>query len=409
MVETRLRPATASSNTFSGPKREYARWLALGLCVALWCGPSPVGASDLETYLDEVRSEYGLPALAAAVVKGGEVTDAAATGTRVAHGDIPVTIDDRFHLGSNTKSMTATLAGALVEEGKLRWDSTVGEVLGEDIDGLSDSLSKATLAQLLSHSSGVPGDTDEMMDLYFNVDVFDYNLPELRRHTLESWAANEVSIPDGSPFQYANFGYMIAGMMMEKAAGTPWEAMVHERIFDPLDMETAGLGPQATFGLIDAPVGHRVDADGNVTPMFWGPAADVPPVIGPAGNAHMSVLDYAKWAAWNAGKASRGPALLEPETLATIQAEHVRTPARENPPPGTPSTGGYGLGWGVVEFDWADHPILTHNGSNSMNLARIVVDTDRDLAVVVLTNFPGAGANEAAGKVMEHLYTSNLE
>jgi len=118
----------------------------------------------------------------------------------------------------------------------------------------------------------------------------------------------------------------------------------------------------------------------------------------------MSILDYAKWAGWNAGKGKRGPALLSPQTLSYIQAEHVQTPVRENPPPGPPTTGGYGLGWSIVTFDWADHPVLTHNGSNSMNLARIVVDTDRDLAIVVATNFPGTRADTAAGRVLEALY-----
>ncbi|WP_087587092.1 serine hydrolase domain-containing protein [Nitratireductor soli] len=365
--------------------------------------------TGLESYLDAVRIEYGLPALAAALVKDGVVVSAAATGTRVHDRDMPVTISDRFHIGSNTKSMTATLAGMLVEERKLRWDSRVGEVLGDDVEDMSQSLANATLEQLLSHSSGIPGDTDELIELYFSNAAFDDNPIEQRLHALDAWKHHELVIPDGSPFQYSNFGYMIAGMMLEKASGTPWEQMMHERIFAPLGMESAGLGPQATYGLIDAALGHRVAPDGSVTAMLWGPAADIPPVMAPAGNAHMSILDYAEWAGWNAGKATRGPRLVEPETLQRIQAVHVQTPLRENPPPGTPGTGGYGLGWSSVAFDWAGKPLLTHNGSNSMNLARIVVDTERDLAIVVTTNFPGAAANRAAGMVIEHLYASHAD
>ena len=45
----------------------------------------------------------------------------------------------------------------------------------------------------------------------------------------------------------------------------------------------------------------------DVTPMFWGAAADVPPLLGPAGVAHMSIQDFAKWAGWNAGEGKRGP------------------------------------------------------------------------------------------------------
>jgi CubicO group peptidase (beta-lactamase class C family) len=366
----------------------------------------PVVAEDvaLPQLLEGIRTEFSLPALAAAVVQDGDVVAAAAVGTRVLGIDLPVSIDDRFHLGSNTKSMTATLAGMMVEEGKLAWNSSVGEILADHAEGMDPTLAAATLEQLLSHSSGIPSDSEDLIDLYFSDAVFDANPPRQREDILDAWKHNAIVVPEGSPFQYSNMGYMIAGMMIEKVAGAPWEQLMHERIFDPLGLETAGLGPQTTYGRIDAPAAHRINPDGTVTPMLWGPSADVPPALGPAGNAHMSIGDYAKWAGWNTGMGKRDPVLVSAETLAHIQAEHVQTPVRENPPPGTPTTGGYGLGWSIVAFDWADHAILTHNGSNSMNLARIVVDTDRDLTIVVATNFPGVVADTAAGRVLEMLY-----
>jgi hypothetical protein len=93
-----------------------------------------------------------------------------------------------------------------------------------------------------------------------------------------------------------------------------------------------------------------------------------------------------------------------PETLKRLYRAHVRTPRQENPPPGTPQDGEYGLGWGIVKFDWSDEPLLTHNGSNSMNLAKILIDTDKDLGIVVMTNFPGDRADLATAAVIEHLY-----
>ena len=390
----------------AGEQRCSRFFLTCLLGSLLLVAPASAQEIDLGSYLTSVRERAGLPALAAAVVKDGIIVAAAAVGTRILGKDLPVTIDDRFHIGSNTKSMAATLAGMMVDEGKLRWDSRVGEVLSDNAKGMSQSLADATLEQLLSHSSGIPGDDDAILELYFSADAFDYNPADLRRHLLDQWKENEIAVPDGSPFQYSNLGYVIAGMMIETAAETPWEQLMHERIFMPLEMNTAGLGAQATYGLIDAPVGHRTEADGSVTPMLWGPAADVPQVMAPAGNAHMSIIDYAKWAGWNARGSARQPALVSAQTFTHIHTVKVQTPVRDNPPPGTPSTGGYGLGWGVVAFEWADGPLLTHNGSNSMNLAKIVVDPVRDLAIVVTTNFPGAKADTAAGEVMQHLYSA---
>lgn len=379
------------------------RAMLAGLPLAL--AAMPAAAFDLPAYLQTIRADYDVPAIAAAVVKDGETVAIAAVGTRVAGEDIPVAIDDRFHLGSNTKAMTATLAAMMVEEGKLDWEATVGDVLGEDFPGMSESLRNATLVELLSHSSGIPSDDAELVDLYFSAETFDYNPWERRHNLLDTWKAHEITVPEGSPFQYSNFGYVIAAMMVEKVSGAHWETMINERIFAPLGLETAGLGPQTTFGVIDAPVSHRLREDGSLKPIYWGPASDVPPVIGPAGNAHMSIGDYAQWAGWNAGEGKRGPALVSAETLKFLHQPQVETPVLENAPPGTPTTGAYALGWGVVPFDFAPAPLVTHNGSNSMNLARIIIDPEQDLAIAVLLNRPGQAAQEAGGAVLEKLYT----
>lgn len=363
-----------------------------------------LAASDINGLLEKIRDEYKLPSLAAAVVKNGEVVAAGAVGTRVVGMDLPVTVNDRYHLGSDTKAMTATIAGTLVDEGKLRWDSTVGEVLGSKIKGMSDGLKAVTLQQLLSHSSGIPTDNDEILALYFNVNAFDHNPDALRLMAIDAWKANEPKVPEGSPFQYSNLGYLIAGAMIDTAAGKPWEVLMHERIFEPLGLTTAGLGPQATYGLYDAPMGHRLAADGSLSPATWGAAADVPPMLGPAGNAHMSVIDFARWGGWNASGGT-APQIVTSATLGEIHRAHVQTPKMPNPPPGTPGEGEYAFGWGLSKFDWADYALLSHNGSNGMNLAKILVDTKTGLAIATVTNQPGSEADRALSDVVQALYT----
>lgn len=379
------------------------RCLAFAIVLAL---PTMATAQvqSLDSQLTPIRHKYGLPALAAAVVKDGKIIAAGAVGVR-AHGtNVKVTINDRFHLGSDTKAMTATLAAMLVDEGELRWDSTIGEVLGADVPGINPRLAAVTLEQLLSHSGGIPSDTPETLRLYFSTDAFEYNLRPLRLRILNAWKDHAPETPPGSTFHYANLGYIIAGAMIEKASGRPWEELITQRIYEPLGLRTAGLGPQATMGKLDAPVGHQVDEKGNITPMLWGAAADAPPVIGPAGIAHMSVLDFATWAGWNAGEGKRGPALVKPETLARLHHPVIKTGKRPDPPPGTPQEGEYALGWGIVKFAWAPRPLLTHNGSNGMNLATILIDTEADLGIVAVTNFPEQKANDAVYAVIEALY-----
>src|SRR5690606_27299796 len=102
--------------------------------------------------------------------------------------------------------------------------------------------------------------------------------------------------------------------------------------------------------------------------------------------------------------AKRGPALVKPETLKRLHTPVVTTPAIKAPKPGTPKSGQYALGWGLAKMDWTPKPVLTHNGSNSLNLATILVDPDRDLGIVVMTNFPGEKADTAVFELLKWLY-----
>jgi hypothetical protein len=72
--------------------------------------------------------------------------------------------------------------------------------------------------------------------------------------------------------------------------------------------------------------------------------------------------------------------------------------------PGTPSQGGYALGWGIVKLPYSPQPFLTHAGSNGMNLASIMLQPDKDFALVLATNVGGAKAEEALQAAAEQIY-----
>lgn len=64
----------------------------------------------------------------------------------------------------------------------------------------------------LSHSSGIPSDTDEIERLYFNVDAFRYNLPALHLGALRRWKSHAPETRPGASFRSANLGDLIAGV-----------------------------------------------------------------------------------------------------------------------------------------------------------------------------------------------------
>lgn len=359
----------------------------------------------LDAMLDPYLAEYKLPALAAAAVKDGNIIAAGAVGTRRLGTDNPVGLDDRFHIGSDAKAMTALLAAMLVEQGKLRWDGTVAEVFPELAGPMAQQVSAIRLDQLLSHTSGIPSDTPAndrlVLDSYAQPGM---NLDELRYWIVKRLVAQPLQSAPGEHFAYANMGYLLAGAMIERVAGATWEELVASRIFDPLELDTAGFGPQASLGRIDAPLGHRPLPDGTAKAMLAGPNGDNPEMLGPAGTVHLSILDFAAWAGWNAGEGKRGPALVKPETLRKLHTPVVDIPPRPDAKPGTPPPGKYGLGWGTVSVPFAPEPLIFHGGSNEMNLAYILLQPSADFAIVMATNIGGDKADAALKALGQQLY-----
>ena len=117
----------------------------------------------------------------------------------------------------------------------------------------------------------------------------------------------------------------------------------------------------------------------------------------------MSIGDFAIWAGWNAGEGKRGPAIIKPETLKLLHTPRISMEI-PNPKPGTPKSGGYGLGWGLGKFDWFPTQLINHTGSNGMNLALILINPEIDFGIVAATNFPGDKADAALQEVARLLY-----
>jgi CubicO group peptidase (beta-lactamase class C family) len=376
-----------------------------GLITLISFSLAAYGASEpksLNSTLEPYLKEFGLPALAAAVFNNGEIIAEGAVGTRRVGDDIPVTINDKFHLGSDSKAFTALLAGMYVQQDKLRWDSTLGEIFPELKDKMDQEFAKITVEELLSHSSGL---TDAALDNLIDGSYRqDGNMDDVRYWMLRETASKPLDHPRGTKFSYSNLGYTFAGAILERLSGKTWEELVEEKIVEPMGLKTAGFGPQASLGKVDEPLGHAIK-DGKPKPMLAGPNGDNPLIIGPAGTMHMSVLDFAKWVAWHAGEGKHGPALVSGEILKKLHTPVIDIGERKDAAPGTPkSGGGYALGWGQVQPNWASAPMLSHNGSNTLNLAAADFWPDADFGFVMMTNISGKGADDALHKLAEALY-----
>ncbi len=328
---------------------------------------------DLNDLLTEVLEQHDVPSVAAAAVVDGELYAAGAVGVRKRGDSTPVTVNDKYHIGSCTKAMTATLAGILVERGLLSWETTLREVFPE-MD-IHPGYQPVTLKQLLSHTSGLPGQKalqpeDEEDDGYELGLVTP--MEDRLGHAVPGILKEAPQYPPGEVFDYANIGYAVAGAVLEHLTQTPFETLIEREYFTPLGITSAGFGAAGTPGKVDEPWGHGPEA---VEP---GPEADNPPVLSPAGTIHMSITDFARHAMFHlTGK----PELVSQETLELLHA-----PVLEN----------YALGWRVLERGWAKGTVWYHGGSNTLNYASIWIAPALDFAAISVCNSGTDDGFEAA-------------
>ncbi|MFY9342678.1 MAG: serine hydrolase domain-containing protein [Planctomycetota bacterium] len=331
---------------------------------------------DLAPLLEPIREQHRVPALGAVVIVDGAVHALGVSGIRRAGDDAKVTADDLWHLGSCTKAMTATLLARFVERGKLAWTTPMADALPDLAAGMHEASRSITVQHLLMHRAGLPGGPPA--DLWRRL----WNWPgppqNARTEVATAMLHAAPARPPGERFLYSNAGYIVAGAIAERLGETTWEELIRREVWTPLGITTGGFGAPGRKDSVDQPWGHQSGKAG-LEPKF----TDNPPALGPAGTVHMTLRDWAKFAALHLGLPGLdGKPLL---AAATLTALHT-------PPPGAD----YALGWNVTKRSWAPGPVLTHTGSNTLWFCVAWLAPEAKFAVLVTCNQgEGSAATDA--------------
>jgi CubicO group peptidase (beta-lactamase class C family) len=336
-------------------------------------------SSRLETEIAAVRSEARIPGIVAVAFADRRVELAVQGERRIGSND-RVRLGDRFHIGSNLKSMTATLIAALVERRRLRWDSTLAELL-PDV-AMQPAYREVTIEQLLQHRGGIVA----LLTLNEIVAAPEFSgTPSAQRAAFAAWALAQPPAAAVGSFAYSNGGYGLAGAIVDRVAGMSYERAMQRFVFRPLRIE-------ANFGWPAAenprqPWGHYENGGTVVATAPDDPVFQIPDWLTPAGDASMSILDYASYVLLHVEAACGRPRLLG---AASFERLH-RIPE---------STDGesYSAGW--VEFDdGSGGRISAHSGSADNFYASVAYDhaCSRGIAVI------GNSGSTAAGDAIEEL------
>lgn len=328
---------------------------------------------DLSAEVTAGQTKYQIPALVGGfqVLRGkAQEGREIVVGTLTVTDQTPVREGQLWHVGSITKSMTATLVARLVERGLLSWDMKLGDAFGTLAPDMLPIYRDRTLAQLMTGQTGMPTN----LSPFDMLAQFGANSPRQSRAT---WVGKAFALAPQTGMAYPNNGYVLAGALCEAATGKAYEDLMVEEVFKPLKLATAGFGPPGQGN----PQGHRKALlGGRLVAVGFGAGADNPASMAPAGGVHISIPDLLAFGlAHSLGHQGQRTDYLKTETWRALHT----------PPPDA----NYAFGW-VEREDGS----LWHNGSNTYWLAELSFDPEKPVVIAAAANRFDAG--EALGRVM---------
>jgi CubicO group peptidase (beta-lactamase class C family) len=282
------------------------------------------------------------------IVRDGQVLADRSFGSANLEWKIANTASTRFRIGSLTKQFTAASILLLQERGRLRLDDPISKYL----DNTPAAWSGITLFHLLTHTSGIISITD------LPTDQAALTRGGTHAEIVERFRNQRLLFPPGTQSRYSNSGYILLGIVVEKASGEPYGTFLQKNFFDPSGMRDTGIDNDAEI-LPSRASGYRVEGREFRHADFIDMRVPFA-----AGDLYSTTGDLARWQ-----EALFGGKLLRQDSL-----ERMTTPGKD----------GFGLGLMVKQEDGERE--ISHTGGIQGFVADLRYYPERRLSVVVLSN-----------------------
>ncbi len=337
------------------PSSGRGRSAALLLCLAAIASAAP--ADEIDRYVAQEQSVYGVPAIVVGVYRDGELVDERAIGLSNVELGVVATPKHAFEIGSISKQFTAWAILMLRDEGRLDLDAPVGRYLPD----LPPAWAAPSLHRLLTHSSGLPDLEDAFTYGVYRETPSDADF--LRR-----LVALPIDFAPGEKWAYSNTNYWLLARVIETLSGLSYADFMQQRVFTPLGMTSTRSALPAL------PMPNRASGYEQRPGNLENRDAIRPNTGRGLGDIVTTVADMAHWE-----REQRSPRLVTADSVM-----RARTPVVLND--GT--TEPYGYGWQIGSL--LGQPTLSHAGQTAGFTSICLRVPDRRLAVVVLTNLYGA-------------------
>ena len=358
------------------------------LILTILIGTSPILAQDIvpddfESWIEEGMQKWGIPGMAIAIVKDGEIAYTKGFGVRKLGEEGLVDEHTQFGIASVSKHITAISVGLMVEQGLIGWNDPVREIL--PWFELSDPYATAnvTIHDLLTHQVGVGRLLGNR--LQFMTDRSRYELlHRMRHHTFEE--------PFRSQYVYSNVMYTLAGEIAASVSGRDWDDLVAARLFERVGMARTNSSIN-DLDESNAAWPHQY-INGEVVPISrrsWDVAA-------PAGGVNSTAADMAKWMLMQLnGGVHEGRQIVNQEILRDIQTPKVSLSTSDINAPQV----SYGYGYRITDF--RGFRVLSHGGATDGMNTNYMLMPQHGFGIIIMTNTFNNFMNAIGYQVIDHI------
>ena len=340
-------------------------------------------AGSTERIVTAAMKSFDVPGMSVAVVKGGTTVLAKGFGVRRVGASAAVDETTLFGLASNTKLLTATAIGLLVDDGKLTWDRRVVDVLPWFQLSNPEITRELAIRDLLTHCVLGPNVGDLLI-----TPTSTYT----RREVVEHLRYLQIANPFRGTYTYAGTMYLVAGEIIEAVSGQPYEEFVANRLLKPMGMATSSvrLSDLGRTGNIAVP---HAFVDGALRVID----GDLGSNANPARGFNTNAVEMTRWLTTflKRGLAGTGTRVYSEATQKALETIVTPEPLG-NPNPNGPfaktsvTYRGYALGLHVQ--DYRGKKLVMHGGVLPGFVSRVAWIPEMDLGVAVLTNADIVGA-----------------
>jgi CubicO group peptidase (beta-lactamase class C family) len=330
-----------------------------------------------ETYIDSLvkatLKTFDVPGIAVGIIKDGKLIHAKGYGVRSLKNNLPVDENTLFGIASNSKAFTSAALAMLIDEGKLKWDDKVTDIIPGFKMYDAYVTESFTVRDLLTHRSGLGLGSGDLM---FFPDRGNFTRAEMI-HNLRY--LKQVS-SFRTKFDYDNNLYIVAGEVVAKVSGLSWEEFIEQRIMKPLGITKSKASysrVKKNKNIIDA----HASADGKVImiPHDWNDVANA------AGGIVSNITDLSKWLIMQMddGKYGNGKTLFSKAMHDEMWSPQTILQQAQGGPYNTHFSS-YGLGWFLS--DVKGYKQVSHTGGLAGTVTQITLLPELKLGIIVLTN-----------------------